>query len=150
MIKRRFFLVAGLTLSLGACVSDGTTAITTVSPHHCFYDSNQARNRCSSATSVSGYAPNERRAYRHRPDYGQNPISGLGSVLDPSPSAPAGSDYTFGYNSGFEAGYRYPRRFVTTIYEGTEVIEPLPETRAASVKRPSRSRKAGPGPVYKD
>ncbi len=150
MFNRRFFLVAGLTLGLSACMSDGATTITTVSPHHCFYDSNQARTRCSAATSVTGFAPNERRAYRHRPDYGQNPMAGLGAAIDPSPSPPRGSDYTFGYNAGFEVGFRYPRRFVTTIYEGTEVIEPAPEVRTVQAKRTSQSRKAVTGPVYKD
>ncbi|EIM28598.1 hypothetical protein MicloDRAFT_00027360 [Microvirga lotononidis] len=150
MLRSHFLIVAAIALGLGACVSDGATTITTVSPHHCFYDSNQARTRCSATTSVTGFAPNERRAYRHRPDYGQNPIAGLGAALDPSPSPPTGSEYTFGYDSGFEAGFRYPRRFITTVYAGTEVIEPAPVVRTARSKRTSLSRKAVAGPVYKD
>lgn len=47
-------------------------------------------------------------------------VSGLGNLGKSSP----GAGYRFGYDARFEGGYRYPRRFDTFTYEGTERVGP--------------------------
>jgi hypothetical protein len=141
----RFLIIGVATLGLGACASPDRLVVTTTSPAKCFYDSNVNQQRCRHDIAMQGHAVNEPRSSRHDVDLQNHPMGFLGVLSDGGQQSQRPSGYTYGYDARFEAGYRTPERFDTTVYQGTEVATPIVVAPPPRVRRRAQRR-----PVYKD
>ena len=115
--------------------------VTTTSPAKCFYDSNVNQTRCRHDVAMTGEAAADPRSPRHDIDLMRQPLGFMDVLADGVRQSQRPTAYRFGYDSRFEAGYRTPERFDTTVYEGTDIAVPVPPGPAP---RPARR------PVYKD
>ncbi len=144
----RIAVAAVMLCTLAACADRDRLVVTTVSPAKCFYDSNVNQQRCRHDVAMQGHAASDPRSARHDIDLQRNPLGLMDVLADGGQQSQRPPGYVYGYDARFEAGYRTPERFDTTIYEGTALatppsVVPLPATRRP-VRKPVRK------PVYKD
>lgn len=141
-MKKIIIACAIAALASGCQSQPERLVVTTTSPAKCFYDSNVNQTRCRHDVTMTGQAANEARASRHDADLMRQPLGFMDVVADGGRQSQRDRGYQFGYDSRFEAGYRTPERFDTTVYEGVDIAVPVaPPTSSA---RPLRR------PVYKD
>lgn len=143
----RFLLVGTALIGLSACGERDRLVVTTVSPAKCFYDSAVNQQRCRHDVAMVGHADNEPRSSRHDVDLRTQPMAALGVLADGGQQSERPRGYAYGYDARFEAGYRTPERFDTTVYEGTAIAPPFV---AVAPPRPLRRHRPARRPVFKD
>lgn len=144
----RFLLVGFAIAGLTACAERDRLAVTTVSAAKCFYDSNVNQQRCRHDVAMQGRAADEPRSGRHDIDLKRQPLAALDVLADGGQQSQREPGYTFGYDARFEAGYRTPERFDTTVYEGTSLAPSV--VAVVPPPRPARRLRQARRPVFKD
>ncbi len=143
---KALIIVCALGALVAGCQSQpDRLVVTTTSPAKCFYDSNVNQTRCRHDVAMIGEAENEARASRHDVDLMRQPLGFMDVMADGGRQSQRERGYRFGYDSRFEAGYRTPERFDTTVYEGVDIAVPVAPPPV--VVRPRRGQRK---PVYKD